>query len=140
MVRSWPDGPHTLERVLPRRNVVRVPAAVDCPVRAANVDVVVLLPGAGPCPPRPAPGGDVEVLRVDPDAREGLDPLRDRLGAHRTVALLGAGDVVASVIERLVGAPPLGGRLAGAELVLVPGGGAVVGHVSTSHDCAVLRP
>ncbi len=124
VVRTWPDGPHTLERVLPRRTVV--PGPMAGPGRAANVDVVVLLPGPRQLTPGPASDGGPEVLPVEPDAPGGLDPVRERLAAGGTVALLGPAHVVASVLDRLVGATPLGGRLPGAELVLVPGGGAVV--------------
>jgi hypothetical protein len=126
VVRSWPDGPHTLERVLPRRSVVPGSGTPgECPVLAANVDVVVLLPHAGPAPVLPRLGADVEVLRVDPAPGTGadLDAVRERLHAHLTVALLGARRDVAGVLDRLVGTPALGGRQPGTELVVVPGGG-----------------
>jgi hypothetical protein len=127
VVRSWPDGPHTLERVLERRSVVRCPAGSgQGTVRAANVDVVVLLPGRGAdlLPPELADG--VEVVSVDPDAPAALEGIRAALGARRTVALLGRPPSVAALLELLVGAPQLSGRQSGAELIVVPGGGVTV--------------
>jgi ribosome biogenesis GTPase len=131
VVRSWPDGPHTLERVLPRRTVVPGTAATGTgPARAANVDVVVLLPHAGPAPVLSRLGAGVEVIRVGAapatDADSRLDTVRERLQAHRTVGLLGPPRAVAGLLDRLVGTTALGRHQPGAELVVVPGGGVVI--------------
>ncbi len=139
VVRSWPDGPHTLERVLPRRSLVPGAGAAGhvttegCPVRAANVDVVVLLPDAEPSARQPVQQGGVVVVTVDPSAPDALDLVRERLGERRTVALLGAAGTIGGVLDRLVGTNRIGGRKHGAELVLVPGGGAVLGLATTAH-------
>jgi ribosome biogenesis GTPase len=129
VVRSWPDGPHTLERVLPRRSVVPGDAGPGkFPVLAANVDAVVHLPDAASDPLVHRLAADVEVIRAEPvpGSTAGLEAVRALLHARRTVALVGPKGDVAMMLERLVGTTALAGRQSGAELVVVPGGGVVV--------------
>ncbi|MGN6574815.1 MAG: hypothetical protein ACTHKG_03935 [Nocardioides sp.] len=154
VVRSWPDGPHTLERVLPRRTVVPGTAATGTgPALAANVDVLALLSGPGTGAAVPGLPEGVELLRLGHDPGNPAGPVRPedveavsaRLTARRTVALLGHPHRVAGLLDRLVGATALGGRQPGSELVVVPGGGAIVdlavvgGPVSGQHPGAA-RP
>jgi ribosome biogenesis GTPase len=116
VVRCWPDGPLTLERVLPRRTAVPVtqPGGGRAPEPvAANVDVVALVVPASEWPARagevgdelaavsgwgaravllvagPEPVGecDVPALRVDPADGIGLRALADLVAGHLTLAV-----------------------------------------------------
>jgi ribosome biogenesis GTPase len=81
VVRLWPDGPATVELVLPRHNTVRslVAGGASGPAMAANVDlVVVVLPieqlsaaTGGPDAPRGLPprGGDIPTVVVAAEGR-----------------------------------------------------------------------
>lgn len=177
-VRSWCDGPLTIEALLPRRTSI-TRADVEGSSRgqplAANVDVAGIVVALHPEPnlgrverllalvaqsgARPAvvltkadmvgdaaqvaedvrvaaPGVDVVCCSVI--TGEGVESVRDVLGMHATLALLGAsGHGKSSLANTLVGADVLTTRALRSdgkgrhttvrrELLIVPGGGTVI--------------
>ncbi len=178
LLHTWPDGPTTLEIVLPRRtSVVRADASGISrgQVLVANLDLVAIVVALYPEPKmsrverlvtlawesgaKPvivltkadlvtdaalladdiaavAPG--VEVVVCSTATGEGLASLRDILGEHATIGLLGAsGHGKSSLTNALVGAEVLAtkrirddgkGRhtTVRRELIPLPGGGAVI--------------
>jgi ribosome biogenesis GTPase len=149
VVRRWPDGPLTLERVLPRHSAVpREGAPQGEAPAAANVDAVALVVHTDAPPASRVMrvvvstsstigGGSTdegEELVVDLDTRAGVDDLLARLDGRLTLAVgctaspAGRGHDcrAADLVDALVGTRPLGARHPGLELVVLPTGGAVV--------------
>lgn len=138
VLRSWPDGRVTVERVLPRRTVLlggRPGDGRPDPARevvCANVDVAAVV-GGPPVTAGPTVvvhhGRDVEVVTVDPEDEHAVEALLARLGGRSTLAVTGSRGAGPSLVDVLVGAPvltrPRQARR-GCELVPLPSGGAVV--------------
>ncbi|MGH3384529.1 MAG: ribosome small subunit-dependent GTPase A [Nocardioidaceae bacterium] len=178
LLRPWPDGPVTLESVLPRGPSIRraeVGGSSREQVLAANVDVAAVVVGLIPEPVigklermlalawnsgaqpamvltkadlvpdaeqiaedvRSAADG-VPVIVVSSVTGQGIAQVRALAGADGTVALLGSsGSGKSSLVNALVGTEVLGTQRIRAdgrgrhtsvrrELVLLPGGGAVI--------------
>lgn len=100
--------------------------------RGSGAEPVVVLTGAGPAPGRVVAAVDaaatgVEVVTVDVATGAGTARVRELLAGHRTVALVGPPRrATGSLTEALVGTLVLGGRRSRRELVVLPGGGAVI--------------
>lgn len=178
VLRYWPDGPVTVDEVLPRRTaVVRADVAGRShgQVLAANLDIVAVVVGLLPEPvigkverllalawesgatplivltkadlapdaediredvAAAAPG--VEVLVCSTATRRGVAELRTLIGNSKTLGLLGpSGAGKSTLVNALVGSDVLLARPIRAdgrgrhtsvrrELVVLPGGGAVV--------------
>ena len=164
VVRHWPDGRATVERVLPRETALTRPGLGE--VLCANPDLVGVVVAARPAPSGPevrtlvelaehsgarplvvltkcdrvadpatvaagvagtVPG--VEVISASTATGAGLAKLREAVDGRLTLALLGpAGHGRSALTTALVGADLLPGRRASRrhDLVLLPGGGAVV--------------
>ncbi|HEX2299352.1 MAG TPA: ribosome small subunit-dependent GTPase A, partial [Pseudonocardiaceae bacterium] len=178
VIRTWPDGPVTVEAVLPRRtSVVRadVGGTSRGHVLAANLDLVAVVVGLVPEPvigkverlvalawssgatpvvlltksdlvgdgdqiaadiAACAPG--VEVIACSAVTGEGMEGLRELVGGHRTMGLLGSsGAGKSSLVNTLAGSVVLQTReiredgrgrhtSVRRELVMLPGGGVLV--------------
>ncbi|MPZ96963.1 MAG: ribosome small subunit-dependent GTPase A [Propionibacteriales bacterium] len=178
LLRAWPDGPVTLESVLPRGPSIRraeVGGSSREQVLAANIDVAAVVVGLIPEPVigklermlalawssgaqpavvltkadlvpdaeqiaedvRSAADG-VPVIVVSSVTGQGIAEVRALAGADGTIALLGSsGTGKSSLVNALVGTEVLGTQRIRAdgrgrhtsvrrELVLLPGGGAVI--------------